>query len=117
MSEELELSPEEPLECGDCCACGDNDGTVRNLLLLDYEAPSSFEGAWGCFICDLPQRGAIAVVCDDCLTVDQPLRWICGGQYVRDGVRIQLDDYVKRPFKHVESFHKAQNTEAGARVH
>jgi len=46
---------------GSCCACGKpDDGSVRNVLCLAFEAPKGFNG-WGCFVCGIPSKGAIAV--------------------------------------------------------
>ncbi|NET37401.1 MAG: hypothetical protein F6K19_36145 [Cyanothece sp. SIO1E1] len=54
------------LDLGPCCACGKHDNTVRNMLMLEKLAPVPGKG-WGCFVCDLPMNGALAIVCDQCL--------------------------------------------------
>ncbi len=69
---------------GSCCVCGkyDPDVWVRNIIMLDRPAPIPGRG-WGCFRCDLPDNGAVAVVCDNCLT--QPLVFACRGYPAKDG--------------------------------
>jgi hypothetical protein len=54
------------IDVGPCCACG---GTrdVRNVLMLHLKAPVPRTG-WGCFVCGLANDGALAVICDDCLS-------------------------------------------------
>lgn len=59
---------DDPLaDLGPCCCCGrEQDGSVRNLVMLDFEAPAGTVG-WGCVQCHQPMRGATALVCDDCI--------------------------------------------------
>ena len=72
---------------GPCCACGRSDRLVRNMLSLDKKSPIAGRG-WGCLVCDLPNDGAVAVVCDECLGA--PLRWACRGYPGSDG-RVPFD--------------------------
>lgn len=93
------------LDFGPCCACetaGDN--TVRNLATLDFEAPQGFAG-WGCVQCSKASRGAIAVMCDDCVEKNAEPRFIAGGTYLTDKKRIPLEGYVRVPFTHDDRLH------------
>ncbi|WP_218080918.1 hypothetical protein [Anthocerotibacter panamensis] len=58
-------------DCGPCCSCGKTGPTVRNFLALPEKAPIPGTG-WGCTVCGLPQDGALAILCDQCLTTDPP---------------------------------------------
>jgi hypothetical protein len=48
------------------CGCCAGLYRVRNLIMLPLRAPQPGTG-WGCLVCDLPQDGALAAVCDPCL--------------------------------------------------
>lgn len=50
---------------GSCCECGNNPASV--MLMLHRHAPIAGTG-WGCVQCGLPHNGAIAVLCNDCLS-------------------------------------------------
>lgn len=92
-------------DLGPCCGCGcTGEGVVRNIMMLDQEGPEGFNG-WACFVCDLPARGAIAVLCDACLR--KPPIHCCGGTYPKDGIRVALADFPKVPFEHDMSKHQA----------
>jgi hypothetical protein len=73
---------------GSCCVCERAEG-VRNILMLHQKAPTSGRG-WGCFVCDLSNDGATAVVCDGCL--NKKLRFACDGEEARIPVE-QLKGY------------------------
>lgn len=45
---------------------------MRNVAMLDQKAPIP-ETGWGCFQCGLPQNGALAVLCDDCIENIAPI--------------------------------------------
>ena len=51
---------------GSCCVCEKPD-TELNVFQMDYKNPVPSESAWGCFTCNLPMEGAVAVVCDECV--------------------------------------------------
>jgi hypothetical protein len=91
---------------GPCCGCGKpHDATVRNVLYLDFEAPPGFCG-WGCFVCGLEFRGALAIMCDACLV--QPgvaPKFIAGGRCLTDKLRVALEGYQRRPFGHIHARH------------
>lgn len=97
-------------DLGPCCCCGKaQDGTVRNLLMLDFEAPEGTVG-WGCVVCHAPMRGANAIVCDDCIDrhgrdLTQHLRFIQGGHYPADKVRVPLEGFERIDFGHDLDFH------------
>jgi hypothetical protein len=37
------------------------------VITLDLKSPEPGIGCWGCLTCGLPQAGAVAVLCDECL--------------------------------------------------
>jgi hypothetical protein len=92
-------------DLGPCCVCERaQDGTVRTLVMLDFEAPSGVVG-WGCLQCGLPMRGATAIVCDACCVLHLAdlhahIKFILGGKYPADRVRVSLDGYEREPFDH-----------------
>jgi len=93
------------LGLGPCCACGCTGPWVRNLLCLPYPAPQPGTG-WGCFKCGLPMDGALAVVCDNCLAANAPLRYACLGP-PGVGNRVPIQELVGR-FEHRLRFHKGE---------
>jgi hypothetical protein len=66
------------IDMGPCCACGRRGAGVNNIVMLDEEGPMPGTG-WGCFVCELPMNGAIAVVCDACLTTGREIVEVCLG--------------------------------------
>jgi hypothetical protein len=82
---------------GPCCACGKDDRTVSNIVFFDFEGPAGFEG-WGCVVCSLPPRGAVAVLCDSCRHLNAQPRFFCGGKYIGDRVRVEIA--TRTPFAH-----------------
>ena len=104
---------EEPAEIlmGPCCVCGRaQDPSVRTIVMLDFRAPPGFIG-WGCVVCDLPAIGATAIVCDVCVDayedeVPERLKWIQGGQYATQGIRVPLDGFPREPHGHDLSKHE-----------
>lgn len=95
------------MKFGPCCVCERTGPTVRVLVMLDFEAPPGFHG-WSCLLCGLEDRGALAVVCDacaDCMDVLPKLRFIAGGHYLEDRVRVPLAGFERRPFDHVLARH------------
>lgn len=93
----------EQTDYGPCCACGLDSLLVRNFITLDCLAPVPGTG-WGCFVCGLPQDGAMAIVCDACKEIGAPLRHvICG--YPEDKQRSFKSDLLEEPFGHNEFKH------------
>jgi hypothetical protein len=84
---------------GPCCACGAENDTVRNIMMMTFEAPDGFHG-WACLQCGKPARGAIAIICDTCLDSNAEPRFIVGGKYLADCVRVPLEGYDRRHFDH-----------------
>jgi hypothetical protein len=84
--------PEDGPDLGPCCACERTGPSVRNVLMLHRLAPIAGRG-WGCLECGATMDGAVAVVCDDCLESDAPLRFACLGWPGADG-RVPIDDLV-----------------------
>lgn len=78
---------------GPCCICSKRGEDVRNLIMLDEKAPVPGTG-WGCVVCDLPQDGALAVLCDECWrrfdAGEVELLYACKG-YAGEGERIAIE--------------------------
>jgi hypothetical protein len=59
----------EITDLGPCCLCeaphGNPANPVRTIWMLPVEGLDATRG-WGCLQCDLPARGASAVLCDRC---------------------------------------------------
>jgi len=92
----------DPLDLGPCCACGRHDDTVRNIALLDRRAPVPGTG-WGCLSCGLPPNGALALLCDECLSQNRPLIFAVRG-FLADRQRILLSE-LRDPYLHDEAKH------------
>lgn len=67
-------------EYGTCCVC-ESEMETCGIIQLGYKVES--ESGWGCFQCDLPMEGAIAIVCGDC--VDKY------GENVEDQIKYLMD--------------------------
>jgi hypothetical protein len=96
---------------GPCCCCGrTQDGTVRTIVMLDFRGPSGHVG-WGCVVCGLASVGATAFVCDACVDLYQDLdlrerlKWIAGGQYASERIRVPLAGFARVPHDHDLSKH------------
>lgn len=89
---------------GPCCYCGCRGTSVRNLLMHSFEGPPGFQG-WSCLVCGQPPRGALSIMCDSCMAQKLFPKFIMGGKYAPDGVRIPLDSYRRIPFDHDMSKH------------
>jgi hypothetical protein len=87
-------------DLGPCCVCEGTAG-VTNIMMLDQRGPVPGEG-WGCFQCDLPCDGAVAVVCDDCL--GRPLRFVVKG-YLNRRERMPIETLPQASFGHDRSKH------------
>ena len=102
------------ISLGCCCICEKQDVTVRNLMTLHLRLPETETnggwGGWGCFVCDLEPKGAVAVLCDDCLermvakTVE--IKFACLG-YPKDNRRIALEKLTEN-WEHDLSKHPEQ---------
>ncbi len=90
---------DQSVRLGPCCACEQTAG-VRHITCLQLKGTVPGHG-WGCPICDLPLDGALAVVCDNCVT--KPLRFACRGYPAFDG-RIAISE-LREPYGHDESKH------------
>jgi hypothetical protein len=80
---------------------------VRNFIMLSRRAVTPGTG-WGCFVCGLPQDGAMAVVCDGCLEgyADgaKMLRFVIDAQTGQCG-RVPIEGLSDEPFEHDMSKH------------
>lgn len=92
---------DDTIDLGPCCACGGTEN-VRNILMLDKKSPMLGRG-WGCVACGLPADGASAVVCDQCLEEDRPLRYACRGYPGKDG-RVEIGE-LQGEHEHDMSMH------------
>lgn len=97
--------PAAELDLGPCCACG-CEGAHRNIICLPFEGPPGFSG-WGCFVCKLECRGAMAILCDACVESHATLRFIAGGRYTTERVRVPLETFEQKPFNHDNVKHAA----------
>lgn len=88
------------LRLGPCCGCRTIQG-VRNIVMLPVRAPVPGTG-WGCFACDLPQDGAVAVLCDDCAEAER-IEEVCVG-FPKNGCRVERSQCVDE-FRHDLSYH------------
>jgi len=102
---------DEDLKLGKCCICEQENESVRNLITLHKKSLDE-KGGWGCFTCGLPSRGAVAVLCDDCLdktTGDKAveIKFACLG-YPGENRRIEMDKLTEE-FDHDMSKHPEEN--------
>jgi len=94
---------------GRCCVCDKGGPTVKNILTLHRVAPVRGKG-WGCFVCGLPQDGAVAVICDPCLAEirasggEKQPKFVCVGEPFRNE-RLALEDLKTPAFDHDMSKH------------
>jgi hypothetical protein len=97
-------------DLGPCCICERaQDGTVRTLVMLEFEGPPGHVG-WCCVQCHLPARGATAIVCDDCIEthgnrIPNQIRFIMGGTYAAERVRVALEGFTRKAFDHNPDLH------------
>lgn len=90
---------------GPCCCCEGDIAHQPALMMLDFEGPPGFTG-WGCLVCHLPSRGAIAVLCQGCMLAQRVPQWIAAGRNVGDNLRVRLDDkFTQVPFGHRLDLH------------
>lgn len=96
MSQEDELL----MNMGNCCAC-QRDNKPRNMMCLSYRTP--YGHGWECFQCGLPDEGAVAAICDECVEANKkPLEFIKG--YALSRERAPLAELTE-PFEHDLSQH------------
>lgn len=91
-----------PIDLGPCCAC-EAPGPHPNIVALSYTAPQPGTG-WGCVQCGLPPEGAVAVLCDGCVTFKRDIRFVVDGLPV-DQQRVAVADYDAEPFNHDPAMH------------
>ena len=102
---------EHELDLGACCACESTEN-VRNILSLNYKAPPGTISAWGCFPCNLPTEGAIAVLCDDCIErpdIEADLKFIL--KDVKEQQPVPPIE-AREPFSHNDDNHNLWGVEA-----
>lgn len=94
-------------DLGPCCACPAIGPIVRNILMLPQKSPTPGRG-WGCLLpgCNLPQDGAVAVVCDPCLESKAPLISACRGWPGEADGRVPIGELVGEQV-HDEVAHRA----------
>ena len=83
------------ISLGCCCICEKQDVTVRSIITLNRKLPESEpDGGWGCIVCGLEPKGAVAVLCGECLDrwADNTaqIKFACLG-YPKDNRRIALE--------------------------
>ena len=94
---------EESPDLGPCCACGKEDATVRNIGMLGFVGPTPGWG-WGCVVCDLPNDGALVVLCDECREAEKSYKWLISGMPSDKG-RVAFDGFERVPHDHDLSKH------------
>ena len=99
----------QPENLGTCCGCGKEPPGVRNVMFMEREAPPLTDG-WGCLVCGLPQKGAIAILCDDCINNDVAPRFVVSGT-VTGGGRQDVTQYPIIPFNHDMAKHPEMEEE------
>lgn len=99
------LAGSERPKLGACCNCGREDSLVRSIVFIDRKSPEPGDGCWECALCNLPQAGAVAVLCDECLEKSKgyPER-ICLG-FPADNRRMPFSELDPEVFKHDEFKH------------
>jgi hypothetical protein len=97
------LSDDDPIDLGSCCACRKSGPTVRNIITLPVRSPTPGFG-WGCFVCNLPSDGAVAVLCDACLERGMPILDVCHG-YPKENMRMSRES-CREAFDHDPARHE-----------
>lgn len=85
-----------------CCACG-REKRVRNIVMLDQKALTPGAG-WGCVVCNLPNDGAVAVICDECAANGTPLQFAVDG-YLESGALVAIGELPDIPHAHDLKLH------------
>lgn len=90
------------IDAGPCCICG-GTADVFNVIMLQRRSTVPGTG-WGCLVCDLPNDGAVAVICNGCLLdwqIDRSkLKFACLG-YPASGARIPIEELPAAHFDHL----------------
>lgn len=106
--------PDKENKLGPCCICEKTGPMVRNILVLGIKGPTPGRG-WGCAVCDLPNDGAAATLCDDCLDAylndEATLKYICTGYLATDG-RTRLEGFKKIKHVHDDRFHPEKDEDS-----
>lgn len=96
----------ENLNLGKCCICETEGKIVRNVITLNKKTPEE-KGGWGCVVCGLEPRGAVAVVCDVCIELyakdETKLKFACLG-YPSENRRIEIEKLTET-YEHISSKH------------
>jgi hypothetical protein len=104
-SEALEWFESEGLpDFGTCCACRQQGETVRNFVTLPKQAPVAGTG-WSCVVCNLPDDGALAVLCDQCLETNAEIQDVIHGMV--DGKKRSPFAALTQDFDHDPALHEA----------
>lgn len=103
--------PEGDVKLGSCCNCGQQN-TVQNILFIDRKSPEPGVGCWGCIVCDLPQAGAVAVLCDECMAGSEGYpQHVCLGSPAENR-RIPFSELSAEPFQHDMAKHANEEESA-----
>lgn len=99
--------PNGSLKLGPCCACRADNDTVRNIIMIARRAPVPRTG-WGCYVCELKNDGAIAVLCNACVQKAPEVEFldVCHG-YPSEGRRSAYAALDPEPFEHDRTRHEA----------
>lgn len=90
-------------DLGPCCNCESTGEDVRNIVMLPRRGPVPGTG-WGCLVCNLPMDGAVAVLCDRCVELEGPPKFVCFGN-ARAGQRFPYAELAPELFYHDKSKH------------
>jgi hypothetical protein len=110
-------APEDLSDFGACCACGKEPSEwsidlptawARNIIVLDFKSPTPGHG-WGCVQCSLSNDGAVACICDECLTIGRPIRFAVDGD-VRLKKRVPIET-LSVPHQHDMTKHPGEGGE------
>jgi hypothetical protein len=91
------MNDDDEPKLGPCCGCG-SDEHVVNVLMLPRRAPVAGTG-WGCAVCGLPGDGAVAVLCDACISAAVEPRFVCHG-YATGTERVPVAELAREVFDH-----------------
>lgn len=90
----------EAPDFGPCCACLCSDKPALGVVMLPLRAGIPGTG-WGCVSCNLPQDGAVAVMCESCIAGKSALQMVCEG-FVTEKGRRPISDLSSEPFDHTK---------------
>lgn len=94
---------EQLKDFGACCACLLRKPVeqVQTLVLIDRRTP--YGDGWGCLQCHLPEEGAIAVLCNECVEGQVQIRQFIKGK-VLSHERAPFAELTE-PFEHRPAYH------------